>query len=74
MQFGLIFSAFVYFVFARSVLVSLASREILSASILVTFIMVSQFHFFGRHIMFWVLFAIFFSIEFFPKKIREVRA
>ena len=70
----LFFRPLFYFVFSCSVLVLLASRGILSSSILVTFIMVRQFHFFFQHIMFWVLFVIFFLIEFFPKKIREVRA
>lgn len=73
MQFGIFFAAFVYFVFARSVLVLLRSREIFTASTLVAFIIVSQFHFFGRHVIFWILFAILFSIQFFPK-IIEVRS
>ena len=71
MQFGIIFAFFVYFIFIRSIFFLLAKKQILSSSILLAFIVTSQFHFFGRHIIFWVLFGVLFSFMFMNKDQEE---
>ena len=60
MQFGILFSAFVYFILIKASIQLLSERYFFPTSLLFAYLVCTQVHFFGRHIIFWLILAIMF--------------
>lgn len=68
MQFGMVFSLIIYFVFFAFLLNRIKNKYFLQAAFVSAFIVSGLFHFSGRHFIFWVEFAIFYYYVFYHKE------
>lgn len=68
MQFGIIFSAIIYYVFFAFLFNRIKNGYYIQAAFVAAFIVSGLFHFTGRHFFFWVEFAIFYYYIFYHEK------
>jgi len=67
-QFGVLFSALIYYILFKAISISIKKGELIIASFMLAYIMTGFFHYTARHFMFWIEFSIFYYYVFYQSK------